>query len=75
MLRKIVKSMEMGEESRSKVAQDSAEKVAELVNEAAKDIGFYMQKAPLFDFTILNADTASDNASSEMMQVFINLKN
>lgn len=30
-------------------------KVSELVNEAARDINFYMQKAPLFDFTILNS--------------------
>ena len=32
-----------------------AEKVSELVNEAASDITFYMQKAPLFDFTLLNS--------------------
>ena len=30
-------------------------KVTELVNEAARDINFYMQKAPFFDFTILNS--------------------
>ena len=29
--------------------------VSVLVNEAARDINFYMQKAPLFDFTILNS--------------------
>ena len=32
-----------------------AERVSELVNEAASDITFYMQKAPLFDFTLLNS--------------------
>lgn len=36
-------------------ASKGAEKVSDLVNEAASDITFYMQKAPLFDFTLLNS--------------------
>ena len=36
-------------------ASESVNQVSDLVNDAAKDITFYMQKAPLFDFTLLNA--------------------
>lgn len=55
-----------------------------MVNEAARDINFYMQKAPLFDFTILNIDGNSENnsdadksrsyASDELRQIFLNLR-
>ena len=36
-------------------AGESVDRVSGLVNAAARDITFYMQKAPLFDFTLLNA--------------------
>ena len=38
----------------SNLAKESASEISELVNEAARDVNFYMQKAPLFEFTILN---------------------
>ena len=41
--------------------------VSVLVNEAARDINFYMQKAPLFDFTILNS---SPGYGSQTKSVF-----
>ena len=36
------------------LAQRSATQVSDLVNEAARDITYYMQKAPLFEYTLLN---------------------
>ena len=36
------------------LSEKSAEEVVLLVNEAARDINYYMQKAPFFEFTILN---------------------
>ncbi len=35
-------------------ADQAAEKVSDLVDEAARDITYYMQKAPLFEYTLLN---------------------
>jgi hypothetical protein len=35
-------------------AGEAADQVSDLVNEAAKDITYYMQKAPLFEYTLLN---------------------
>lgn len=39
---------------KASVAAKSATEVSTLVNEAAGDITFYMQKAPLFEYTLLN---------------------
>jgi hypothetical protein len=36
-------------------AQESAEQVSELVNDAARDVTFYMSKAPIFEYTLLNS--------------------
>jgi hypothetical protein len=41
-------------EKNGSVSESSAEEVVMMVNEAARDINYYMQKAPLFEFTILN---------------------
>lgn len=35
-------------------AGEAADQVSDLVNEAARDITYYMQKAPLFEYTLLN---------------------
>lgn len=35
-------------------ADQAADQVSDLVNEAARDITYYMQKAPLFEYTLLN---------------------
>ena len=35
-------------------ADEAAGKVSDLVDEAARDITYYMQKAPLFEYTLLN---------------------
>jgi hypothetical protein len=40
--------------SNERLAKSSAQQVSELVDEAAQDVTYYMSKAPLFDFTILN---------------------
>lgn len=46
-----------------------------MVNEAAGDINFYMQKATEFDCTILNADVEEDQvvAQAELKQILTNL--
>ena len=38
----------------SSSAEQATDKVSTLVNEAAQDITYYMQKAPLFEYTLLN---------------------
>jgi hypothetical protein len=43
-----------GTGTRAVQAALAAEQVSDLVNEAAKDITYYMQKAPLFEYTLLN---------------------
>ena len=48
--------------------------VVDLVNEAAKDINFYMQKAPLFDYTIINTSDEYENAIAELKDLFQNLR-
>jgi len=45
---------------RNDLAQKSAKQVSDLVNEAAKDVTFYMQKSPLFEYTLLNAGREED---------------
>jgi len=45
------------------LAKRSAEEVGALVNDAARDITFYMQKAPLFEYTLLNS--LSNSATAE----------
>ena len=45
-----------GSTSRNALAQKSAQIVSDLVNEAARDITFYMSKAPLFEYTLLNSE-------------------
>lgn len=47
-------------ETNATVSERSAEEVVILVNEAARDINYYMQKAPLFEFTILNDGTVDE---------------
>jgi len=44
-----------GSKDKSTLAQRSAQQVTDLVNDAARDITFYMQKAPLFEYTLLNS--------------------
>lgn len=45
-----------GSTPRNALAQKSAQIVSDLVNEAARDITFYMSKAPLFEYTLLNSE-------------------
>jgi hypothetical protein len=47
----------------AELAKRSADEVGLLVNEAARDITFYMSKAPLFEYTLLNS--LSDAATAE----------
>jgi hypothetical protein len=51
MVKGIVKEQEG---DRGALAQRSTGIVSDLVNDAAKDITFYMQKAPFFEYTLLN---------------------
>ena len=41
-------------------AQESAAQVSDLVNEAAQDVSFFMSKAPLFEYTLLNSGTEDE---------------
>ena len=41
-------------------AQESAAQVSDLVNEAAQDVSFFMSKAPLFEYTLLNSGTEEE---------------
>jgi hypothetical protein len=56
------------EEDDEKLAQVCAEKMFELVNEAARDVQFYMQRAPLFEFTLLNSESDEETAA-EMLDI------
>jgi len=53
------------------LASKSAQAVSELVNTAAKDIGFYMAKAPLFEYTLLNTG-AEEETVDELSQLLDN---
>ena len=48
---------------KDKLAQLCAAKMVELVNEAARDVQYYMQRAPMFEFTLLNADSDEETAA------------
>lgn len=37
------------------LAQKGGEEISQLVNEAASDITYYMRKAPLFEYALLNS--------------------
>ncbi len=57
MVKGIVKEQEG---DRIGLAQKSTGIVSDLVNDAAKDITFYMQKAPFFEYTLLNLGEESE---------------
>ena len=50
------------------LAQLCATKMVSLVDEAAQDVTYYMQRAPLFDFTLLNSESDQDTAT-ELFQL------
>ena len=52
----------------TKLAQLCTEKMFELVNEAAKDVQFYMSRAPLFEYTLLNSES-EDETAQEMLDI------
>lgn len=54
--------------NKEKLAQLCAAKMAELVNEAARDVQYYMQRAPMFEFTLLNADS-DDETAAELLDI------
>ena len=41
-------------------AKKASEEVADLVNDAARDVGYFMQKAPIFEYTLLNSGAESE---------------
>ena len=53
------------------LATKSAQIVSDLVNDAARDITFYMQKAPLFEYTLLNSGP-EDETLDELEQLLVN---
>lgn len=53
------------------LASKSAQIVSDLVNEAARDITFYMSKAPLFEYTLLNSGS-EDETLDELEQLLSN---
>jgi hypothetical protein len=55
-----VGSNSSGTSDKSALASKSSEEVSELVNEAAKDITYYMSKAPLFEYALLNSGTEEE---------------
>lgn len=57
---------------RVELAKKSAKEVSDLVNEAAKDVTFYMQKAPLFEYTLLNSGREEDTLD-ELEQLLRNI--
>ena len=60
-----------GNVNREELAQKSAQQVSDLVNEAARDVTFYMQKAPLFEYTLLNSGD-EDQTLDELEQLLAN---
>ena len=60
-----------GNINRDELAQKSAQQVSDLVNEAARDVTFYMQKAPLFEYTLLNSGS-EDQTLDELEQLLAN---
>ena len=60
-----------GSMNREELAQKSAQQVSDLVNEAARDVTFYMQKAPLFQYTLLNSGI-EDQTLDELEQLLAN---
>lgn len=55
-------------EERESLAKAGADEISNLVNEAAKDVSYFMAQAPLFEFTIL-ADGDSDETVDEILQL------
>lgn len=51
--------------SEDQAARECAGRVASLVDGAARDVTFYMQRAPLFEFTLLNDD--DDETAAELL--------
>lgn len=60
-----------GNINRDELAQKSAQQVSDLVNEAARDVTFYMQKAPLFEYTLLNSGS-EEQTLDELEQLLAN---
>jgi len=52
-------------------SQLSAEQVSDLVNEAAKDVTYYMTNAPRFEYTLLNSGLESETLL-ELEQLLVN---
>lgn len=55
-----VGSNSSGTSDKSALASKSSQEVSELVNEAARDITYYMSKAPLFEYALLNSGTEEE---------------
>lgn len=56
---------------KTELAKISADEVSGLVSDAARDITYYMQKAPLFELTLLNSVSDDETAA----ELFVLLKN
>ena len=63
--------LKQGKEKNDALATKSALLVSDLVNDAARDITFYMSKAPLFEYTLLNSGT-EDETLDELEQLLAN---
>jgi hypothetical protein len=63
--------LKQGKEKNDALATKSAQLVSDLVNDAARDITFYMSKAPLFEYTLLNSGT-EDETLDELEQLLAN---
>ena len=55
-------------ENEDELAQLCTQKMFELVNLAAQDVQFYMSRAPLFEFTLLNSES-TDETAMEMLDI------
>ena len=55
-------------EERENLAKVAADEISNLVNDAAKDVTYFMAQAPFFEFTIL-ADGDYDDTLDEILQI------
>jgi hypothetical protein len=62
------KGIPTGGACREEMAKKSADEVSRLVTDAARDITYYMQKAPLFEYTLLNLE---EQDTAQELQVLI----
>ena len=60
--------------------QQLAEQVGGLVDEAARGVGYFTSRAPLFDFTLLNEggdqkdEVGKEGVVAEILQIFKNMR-